>query len=47
MEQLESIPLSNRDILQKLKGRTNVITYKQLNKVNNIEDVMKDNSVVV
>ena len=47
MNQLKRVPLSNKDILNKLKGRTNVTMYNQLNQVNDIEDVMKDDSVVI
>ena len=44
---LKRLPLSDGDIMNKLRGRTKIIRYHELNKVRNIEDVMKDNSVVI
>lgn len=47
MNRLKRIPLSNQDIYSRLNGRTNVIMYNQLNQVNDIDDVMKNDSVVI
>ena len=47
LDAIKRTPLSDIDIFRKLNGRINVIMYSDLNKVNNIEDVMVDDSVVI
>ena len=47
MDRLERTPLSDRDIYNKLKGKTNILMYKQLNDVDYIEQILIDNSVVI
>lgn len=40
VEVKETIPLSNHDIMRGLKNMTNIITYRDLKNINNIEDVL-------
>ena len=40
MEQLESRPLSNTEIINKMRGRTNIVMYPDLEVVRLIEDIM-------
>ena len=47
LQGLKSTPLSDKNIFDKLNGRTNIIMYNQLNNVKNIDDILKDNSVVI
>ena len=47
IKEAKKVSLSDRDIINKLKGRTNIVMYRNLNKVNDIEDILKDNSAVI
>lgn len=50
-DELRSSPqkraISDREIYQKLQGRTNILMYNQLKDINQIEQIFKDNSCVI
>ena len=44
---IERTALSDIDIYNKLRGKTNVLLYRELKNINQIEQILKDNSVVI
>ena len=40
-------PISNYDILEKLKGRTRLIFYEDLNKIDNLIPLLDEGSLVI
>jgi hypothetical protein len=40
-------PISNKDILNKLKGQTNIVFYEDLYKYTSLEQLLKNDSVVI
>jgi hypothetical protein len=47
LEIAKATPLSDLDIMKKLNGQTNIVMYSELKNVRNIEQILKDNSVVI
>jgi len=47
MNQIEARALSNKEIINKLDGKTNVIIYPELTGVRRIEDILVNDSVVI
>ena len=47
LEDIEKTSLSDIDIYNKLKGKTNVLLYRELRDITQIEQILKDNSVVI
>ena len=41
------IPLSDRDIMDKLQGRTNIFMYSDLGGIEDVDDLLKDDSCVI
>ena len=47
LKELESIPLSDSDIYNKLRGKTNIVLYRDLNKIKDIDQLLKNDSAVI
>ena len=47
LDELKRIPLSDIDIYNRLKGRTNIVLYRDLVRYNKIDDLLVDNSAVI
>ena len=41
------IPLSDRDIMDRLQGRTNIFMYSDLGGMEDVDDLLKDDSCVI
>jgi len=47
LSQLESIPLSDGDIIRKLRGKTKLLLYHELADVSDIDDILVNGSAVI
>ena len=47
IDELKEIPMSDLDIFNRLKGRTNIVEYRNLKKVKDIDELLKDDSAVI
>jgi hypothetical protein len=46
-DSLKRIPLSDADILNRLRGRTNIVMYRDLYRYRNIEELLINDSAVI
>ena len=47
LDELKEMPMSVLDIYNSLKGRTNLVEYRNLRKVKDIDELLKDDSAVI
>jgi len=47
IDSLKRIPLSDADILNRLRGRTNIVMYRDLYRYRNIEELLINDSAVI